>query len=107
MGIHECVCVCVCVCVQDFLSVYTAYCTNFSKANDCLEEALLTNRTLKEFIEVSYLAGGCVCVCVCVCVCTCVCTCVHVCVCVYSSDNTMVIVLLHSCHIYNGADMSW
>ena len=33
--------------------MYTIYCTNYSKGNECLERSLLEDEELKEFIDVS------------------------------------------------------
>lgn len=36
----------------DFLSLYTVYCTSFSRGNECLEKSLHEDAHLREFIEV-------------------------------------------------------
>ena len=36
----------------DFLTMYTVYCTNYSKGNECLERSLAEDEALREFIDV-------------------------------------------------------
>ena len=42
----------------DFLSMYTVYCTNYSKGNECLERSLAENEELREFIDVRREGSG-------------------------------------------------
>ena len=45
----------------DFLTMYTVYCTNYSKGNECLERSLSEDEALREFIDVRREGRVCVC----------------------------------------------